>query len=314
MSAPLSCDEVRQQFGLFLYGELSFDEEERIHGHLGDCEACRDALASERVLHDVLDQQAAFEAPSAEALASNRAQLLAALRNEPVPGGSFRQRLRAAFEMATASMLWRPAAAMGLVAIGFLGGHWYSERGDVAAARIAGEPVAERVRQVDMDENGVLQLVVDETRQRVIRGNPEQSEIRQLLLAAAMDPSNAGLRGETMEILRASVPGDETRAILVRAMLEDSSDGVRLRAFEGLKPYATLPEVRLAMAQALLRDSNAGLRTQAIDVLTQSRGDLNTEMGIVSVFQELMQTESNGYIRSQCRQKLREMKASEEVY
>ena len=49
-------------------------------------------------------------------------------------------------------------------------------------------------------------------------------------------------------------------------------------------------------------------------MLTQSRGDLDTEMGIVSVFQELMQTERNGYIRSQCQRKLREMKASEEVY
>jgi len=111
-----------------------------------------------------------------------------------------------------------------------------------------------------------------------------------------------------------SSPGDETRAVLIRSLLQDDSDGVRLRAFEGLKPYAAIPEVRMAMAQALLRDTNAGLRTQAIDVLTQSRGDLDTEMGIVSVFQELMQTERNGYIRSQCQRKLREMKASEEVY
>ena len=310
----LHCDEFRQRFGLLLYGELSFDEEEKLHAHLGECDACREAFASEQVMHEMLDHNALIEEPSADLLAVNRAQLRSVLRNEPAPGGSFRARLRAAAALVAPQRLWRPVAAMALVAFGFFGGQWYSESGHMAAARITGEPVSARVRQVDVDDNGMLQMVVDETRQRVIRGNPNELEIRQLLLSATMDPSDAGLRGETVEILVTSSPGDETRAMLIRSLLQDASDGVRLRAFEGLKPYAAIPEVRVAMAQALLRDTNAGLRTQAIDVLTQSRGDLDTEMGIVSVFQELMQTERNGYIRSQCQRKLREMKASEEVY
>ncbi len=310
----LNCDEVRQQFGLLLYGELSFDEEENLHVHLGECDACRDAFACEQVMHELLDRTAQTEEPSADRLAVNRAQLRFVLRIEPAPGGSFWARVRAAVVLVAPQRMWRPAMAMALVALGFFGGQWYSERGNMAAARIAGEPVSARVRQVDVDGDGMLQMVVDETRQRVIRGNPNEREIRQLLLSATMDPTDAGLRGETVEILVTSSPGDETRAVLIRSLLQDDSDGVRLRAFEGLKPYAAIPEVRMAMAQALLRDTNAGLRTQAIDVLTQSRGDLDTEMGIVSVFQELMQTERNGYIRSQCQRKLREMKASEEVY
>lgn len=307
----ISCDEVRQQLSLLLYGELSFDEEEKVHTHLDTCTACSEALASERVLHEVLDQQ---QEPSAELLAANRARLTMVLRQEPIPGGSFGARLRAAVALVAPAQIWRPAAALALLVLGFLSGEWYAERGSMAAARIAGEPVSARVRQVDVDGNGMLQLVVDETRQRVIRGNAEDQNIRQLLVAATMDPADAGLRGETVEILLTSSPSDETRAALMRALLQDASDGVRLRAFEGLKPYAMLPEVRHAMGQALLRDTNVGLRTQAIDVLTQSRSDANIDMGIVSVFQELMQRESNGYIRSQCQRKLREMKASEEVY
>jgi hypothetical protein len=313
-SASPQCDDVRQQFALLLYGELSFEEEEQIQGHLSLCDACRDAFVSEQAIHEILDRNAQTAEPSPDLLAANRNQLRAVLANEPVPGGSFWMRLRAAFNLVAPRQLWRPVAAMALVVIGFLGGQWYSERGHVTAARIAGEPVSARVRQVDSSGDGMLQLVVDETRQRVIRGSVNDMEVRQLLLAATMDPNDAGLRGETVEILVTTSPTDETRAALIRALLQDQSDGVRLRAFEGLKPYAGLPEVRRAMAQALLRDSNAGLRTQAIDVLTQSRSDLSTEMGIVSIFQELLQTESNGYIRSQCQRKLREMKASEEVY
>ena len=311
----ISCDEVRQQLSLLLYGELSFDEEEKVHTHLDTCTACSQVLASERVLHEILDQQ---QEPSAELLAANRARLTTVLRQEPIPGGSFGARLRAAVALVGAfigpAQIWRPVAAMALLVLGFLSGEWYAERGSMAAARIAGEPVSARVRQVDVDGNGMLQLVVDETRQRVIRGNAEDQNIRQLLVAATMDPADAGLRGETVEILLTSSPSDETRAALMHALLQDASDGVRLRAFEGLKPYAMLPEVRHAMGQALLRDTNVGLRTQAIDVLTQSRSDANIDMGIVGVFQELMQRESNGYIRSQCQRKLREMKASEEVY
>jgi len=39
-----NCEEVRGQFALLLYSELSFDEEERIESHLDGCAECRAAL------------------------------------------------------------------------------------------------------------------------------------------------------------------------------------------------------------------------------------------------------------------------------
>ena len=165
MTMPPQCDEVRQQLSLLLYGELSFDEEEKVQAHIGACEDCREALVAERVLHEMLDRH---EGPSADSLALNRARLAAALQQEAAPGGSFWTRLRAAVALVAPARIWRPVAAMALVVLGFLSGQWYAERGSLAAARIAGEPVSSRVRQVDVDGKGMLQLVVDETRQRVI--------------------------------------------------------------------------------------------------------------------------------------------------
>ncbi len=43
------------QFALLLYGELSFDEEERVDAHLDGCAECRAALEREKSLHAAFD-------------------------------------------------------------------------------------------------------------------------------------------------------------------------------------------------------------------------------------------------------------------
>ena len=37
----MTCEETRKNLPLFLYGELSFDEEELLEGHMDECAACR---------------------------------------------------------------------------------------------------------------------------------------------------------------------------------------------------------------------------------------------------------------------------------
>jgi hypothetical protein len=46
--------------------------------------------------------------------------------------------------------------------------------------------------------------VLDETRQRIVSGGLNDQKIRILLLAAAKDPSDPGLRAETVDILNGS--------------------------------------------------------------------------------------------------------------
>lgn len=317
MTEQRDCDLVQQQLSLLLYGELSFDEEEAIHSHIAaGCEACRVALETERELHEMMEAQAAGMEPAADLLLANRRKLMDSVTALPVPGREpLWTRIRMAATMIAPAPVWRMAAACGLLMLGFVGGRAYAERPPAQTAMMEGQhPMSARVRQVETDGSGMLRLVVDETRQRTVVGSADDAAIRRLLISAAVDPSDAGLRGETVEILRTAAPSEETREALLHAMLRDANDGVRLRALEGLKPYASQPDVRRAMAEVLLRDLNSGVRTQAVDVLTQSRADMNTEIHLVGVFQELMQRESNDYIRMQCQRKLREWKASDEVY
>jgi hypothetical protein len=204
----------------------------------------------------------------------------------------------------------RPAGAVALVAVGFFGARLAPVAGIGHQSAGLFDPNSARVRYVEPGPSGQVQLVVDETRQRVISGRLEDAQIRALLLTAAKDPSDPGLRVESVEILKNRSESDEVRSALLTALLHDTNSGVRLKALEGLKPFASQPDVRKALSQVLLADDNPGLRTQAIDLLTQN----SNQEHVVGVLQELMHKENNEYIRQRCEKALRGMKASVETY
>ncbi len=317
-----TCAAAREQFAMLHYGELSFDEEERVESHLDVCAECRAALSREKAVHasfDALEIQ-----PSPSLLRSCREELRARLMEEPAPAVSHAGWWAQFTDMLTRRPAWvvlRPMGALTLVALGFLGARlmpgaffWSdSRRGDVQAMGLV-EPQASRVRYVEPASDGRVQIVLDETRQRVVSGRLDDLKIRALLMTAAKDPSDPGLRAETVDILNTRAQSSDVRDLLIYEMKNDKNAGVRLKAMEGLKPFAQEPAVRGALSQVLLSDANPGLRTQAIDLLT---GGANTsgDRQMVSTLQELMQRgEHQDYVRERCRQVLEAMNASVETY
>jgi hypothetical protein len=222
----------------------------------------------------------------------------------------------------------RPIGAFALLAIGFLGarmapglmpnllpnlGQGTGALGEMSLT----QPAASHVRYVEPGAGGQVQIILDETRQRVISGHLDDRNIRSLLLTAAKDPSDPGLRTETLDILSNIAQNNATQAsdirdVLVFALEHDQNAGVRLKAMEGLKPLAHDPRVRTALAAALLSDENPGVRTQAIDVLSSGSNAMNRT--IVGTLQELMMREENAYVRDRCRLVLESLKASPETY
>ncbi len=157
-----------------------------------------------------------------------------------------------------------------------------------------------------------MQIVLDETRQRTVSGNLGEQPIRALLLSAAKDPSDPGLRAETVDILNSQAA--DFRDALIYAVEHDQNAGVRMKAMDGLKQFVRDPEVRNALKYVLLGDSNPGLRTQAIDLLVNANTPaLDREM--VGTLQELMERgEQLSYVRERCRRLLESMNASAETY
>jgi hypothetical protein len=312
MSTP-NCEWVRNYLPLFLYNELSFEEEEAVQTHLGVCAECSAALETERVMHAALDTG---DAPLPVGLLNScREQFASQLAVERAQPSSFLSRLRDWFAPAH---LLRPVAAMALIAIGFFGGRALPKQDSTPANFVASvaEPIATRVRRVEPSGEGRFQLVLEETRQRVVSGAPDDGDIRELLISAASDPSDAGLRGNTLEILSSAVaPCDETRQAFLQALETDPNDGVRLRALQGLKPVARQADVRRVLARVLLKDPNAGIRSQIIDMLTDSLSPgMGRENDMIGVFQDLMGREQNHYIRMRAQRQLQQVKASTEVY
>jgi hypothetical protein len=314
----MTCEEARKNLPLLLYGELSFDEEELVEVHIDECAACRRALAREKALFAALDDVEMV--PSPAALAESRAELRRQLalsgaapsRSSNPAASSFWDKIREGFTINFhfAPGIAQVAGAAVMLALGFLTarvapnsflGSWHS------AGLV--EPSTSRVRYVEPVSPGRVQIVLDETRQRVLSGSVDDQAIQRLLLAAAKDPSDAGLRVESVDLLKNNSQSAEIRKALVYSLQHDPNAGVRLKALDGLKQFAEDPDTRQALTQVLLKDDNPGVRTQVIDLLVQQHTD-----SMVGVLQELMEKEDNNGIRLRCQKILQEMNASAEMY
>jgi hypothetical protein len=323
MTNSMSCAEARSQFWLLEYGELSFEEEERIETHLDGCADCRGAREQSKELHTGLNSLAVE--PPASLLRECRADLAARLEWEPPPafaepkepGGWWTQFI----ETLTSGIVLRPAGALALLALGFVGAKLAPSLGfDFSGANEAG---MNRVRDVEAGSDGRIQIVVDETRQRMVTGASGDPQIQALLLNAARDPSDPGLREESLTLLNKRSSSKDVRDMLVYALKNDDNAGVRMRAIEGLKGFAAEPEVRGALSQALLGDANPAIRMRAIDLLAGdvgsngAGGDFaagNVDRQIIGTLQELMLREDNAYLRQRSQRILEAANASTEIY
>ena len=307
----MKCEEAQEKLPLFLYGELSFEEEERLEGHIDECAGCRQALGREKALFKAFD--AVEAAPSREMLDTCRAELRGRIAQAEPDSSGFWDKLRDGFSIHFhfAPGWAQVAGAMAMLALGFAAARMTpgSFTGSWRAASVAGEPVTSRVRYVEPVASGRVQIVVDETRQRVLSGRLEDQSIQRLLLTAAKDQSDAGLRVESVDLLKNRPQSAEVRTALLYALQHDPNAGVRLKALDGLKEFASDPETRKTLTQVLLKDDNPGVRTEVIDLLIQQRSN-----SMIGVLQELMNKEDNDYIRMRCQKALNEMNASVETY
>ena len=302
----MNCESVRKQFPLYLYGELSFEDEETVAGHLDDCAGCREQLEREKRMQSALD--GARVTPSADLLERCRLELPRTIRDAgAVPGGRAGW-LRRLLSPGIPSPGWlRPLGAVALLAVGFFAAR-YTAPG-TGGPTAAPESVATRVRYVEPAGPGKVRIVFDETRQRELSGSVDDGPVRQMLLAAMQNPVDPGLRAESLDLLKGRSESRDVRAALLLALENDPNDGVRLKALEGLRPYSAAPETRRALSRVLLADDNPGIRSMAINLLVESNST-----DVVETLQELLQTEKNGYIRNRTQQALEDMNASVETF
>jgi hypothetical protein len=313
-----NCPEVKDLLALYLYGELSFDEEERVESHLDACAGCRKALERRREVQVALDNIAIEPSPSL--LRSCREELHMRLVEEQVEVAKhgWWDRFIDVLTGGSASTGWlRPAGALTLVALGFAGAKMVPTGMFTGGTGEMGMEPSSRVRYVAPATNGKVQIVLDETTQKTVSGMLDDQKIRVMLIPCTKDPSDPGLRAACVDILNSKAEFTDVRDALVLA-LKDQNAGVRLKALKGLTPFAQQLEVRTALIPVLLSDANPEMRSQAIDLLTKSLNQNapaeTYDRQVIGAMQELMQRESNAYVRQRCKTALESVKASTETY
>jgi hypothetical protein len=129
-------------------------------------------------------------------------------------------------------------------------------------------------------------------------GSLNDQKIQQLLLFAARNNYNSGVRMDSVGLLSQQPQETRAREALLYALRYDSNPGVRLKALDALGSYVKDDvRVRDGVLEVLLHDSNQGLRTNALHLL----GPVRADSSVRAVMQQLADGDRNQYIRSQAR-------------
>jgi hypothetical protein len=311
----MNCESVAKFIPLYFYGELPPEDEDRLEQHLDACAACARQAESQRALSAALDRRAMQ--PSAALLAECRHDLMRAVYRQESPvrrGAGFSPRGTSAPHWFSAWLPslgpWRmPLGASALLALGFVAARLTTPgTGPFNLASLTPDVISS-VRSVQPAQEGgqpgAVRIVLDETRRRVISGQVNDSNIQRLMLAAAHDENNPGMRWESVDLLKSQSDSSQVRELLLNRLAEDPNPGVRLKALDGLKAFTGDPEVRKVLARVLSDDDNPGVRIAAVDALTAHADD-----NMVGFLQGVVAKEDNTYVRRRCVKALQDMNAS----
>ncbi len=152
------------------------------------------------------------------------------------------------------------------------------------------------IRSINQDPSDPNKVAIkyDTVQHQQAEGSLNDQKIQALLLYAAHNNVNPGLRNDTFDLLTKQTGEQPVRDALIYGLRYDSNTGVRLKAIEALKPYVKDDvHVRDAVLEALLNDASPGVRTAAIQALDPVKADSRVR----SVLLDLAERDHNPYIK-----------------
>jgi hypothetical protein len=299
----MKCEWVKQNILLYVYNELADDARYELEQHLGRCADCTAELKTTRQFHAMLSELP-VEEPSPNLVAASRMRLQEGL--ETAEQGRFWQRM--IFDPAAwlRQIRFAPALAAAIFIVGFAGGIATSYKVLSGGTSIATVPVGTPAESSITGIQSITQnpgsnhisIKYDTVSTQEAQGSLNDQRIQQLLLFAARNNYNSGVRMDSVDLLTQEPNNTHVREALMYALRYDSNPGVRLKALDGLGAYVKSdPRVRDAMLEALVQDSNPGARAEALHLLEPVRADGSVR----SVLQKLAESDQSQYIRSQAR-------------
>ena len=306
----MNCEWTRANAALYIYDELKDDERYELERHVERCSACKTELEAVRGFRLAMSSVQLPE-PSPNLLASSRMRLSEALESEePSRGWN-----RFTFDFAgwLHSMKFAPALTAALLMIGFAAGTlttWQvslQKRGTInvqntgAISQVDSASIA-GIRGITQDPGSdQVKIQYDKVYTDQAQGSINDPRIQQLLLFAARNNINSGVRLDSVDLLSKSSDDSRVREALIFALHYDRNPGVRLKALDGLRSYVKDDQqVRDAVLEALLRDDNPGVRTQAISLLEAVKNDISVRQALTV----LAQRDKDKYIQGESKRVL----------
>jgi hypothetical protein len=311
----MKCEWVRENIVLHVYGELADDARHELEQHIARCADCALELKAEQNFHALLTQDRAEE-PTPNLLAASRMRLQEAL--ETAEQGSFWSRL--AFDPANwlRQVQFSPALASVILILGFAGGvgttyklygsHNTQSGTPIAATTSNGIPAEASISGIDsvtpIPGTDQVTIKYNTLSTQEAQGSLNDQKIQQLLLFAARNNYNSGVRVDSVDLLAQKSGESQVREALIYALQNDTNPGVRLKSLDALGTYVRSDtNVRDAILRALVNDSNSGVRIEALRLIESVKADGSVR----GVLMALAAKDSSQYIKSQARTMLAQL-------
>ena len=292
----MNCEWTRANAALYVYDELKDDERYELERHVERCAACKNELDSVRGFRLAMSAAPQPEV-SPNLLAGSRMRLSEALESEEPSRGWH----RFTFDFAgwLQSMKFAPALTAALLMIGFAAGTLTTWQ--VTTQRHGAEVVQTGTTPLPVDSASIagirgitqdpgsdqVKIQYDKVYTDQAQGSINDPKIQQLLLFAARNNINSGLRLDSVDLLAKSSDDSHVREALMYALRYDRNPGVRLKALDGLRSYVKdNQQVRDAVLEALLQDTNPGVRTQAISLRETVKNDSSVRQALAALAQQ----------------------------
>jgi len=304
----MKCEWVRENIVLEVYSELADDARHELEQHVARCGDCAAELKAEQEFHALLAQDRAPD-PTPNLVADSRMRLQEAL--ETAKQGSVWSRL--AFDPAIwlRQVRFSPALASAILILGFAGGvtttyKFYGSHptniAEIQNPNLSAVPTEASITGISsiVQQPGTNQISIkyNTLSTQEAQGSLNDDKIQQLLLYAARNNYNTGVRVDSVDLLSKSTGDMQVREALMYTLQNDTNPGVRLKSLDALGNYVKNDtNVRDAVLRALVNDTNSGVRIEALRLIEPVKADGSVR----GVLMALASKDQSTYIKSQAR-------------
>ena len=302
----MNCEWVKENIPSYLYDELGDDARHELEQHLTRCAGCAAEAESVRELKQAASALERIE-PTPNLVTASRLRLQESLETTKQSAGWQRW----VFDPGAwlQQVRFSPALAAAILMAGFTAGalatYQMASRSGAAGSAAPAESAIAGIRGITQEPGtNNEQVSYDRLVPESAQGSMDDPKIQQLLLYAARNNENSGVRMDSINLLTRRPEDPRVREALMYALRYDRNPGVRLKALDGLGAYVREDvRVRNVVLEALMNDSNPGVRIEAIRLLETVKPDSSVR----SAFRQLADKDENDFIRRESRRVLSTM-------